>query len=212
MDNDILNEKFGDAIIEGLFPTPVYFSHLKRPLSKEEKKLVAQSKKKTFRNVGNISSSDTYILEAKPFKKLKKELLSRVEHFFYNVLCYKDAKPYITQSWLNYTEPNEHHHGHEHPNSIISGVFYIDADKENDSILFKNINYRQLHINIKNFNTWNSVSWWYPVETGKLVLFPSYLTHQVTCKKGNNTRISLAFNVFLKGTLGTNQELTKLKL
>ena len=68
MDNNILNEKFGDALIEGLFPTPVYFSHLKRPLSKEEKKLVAQSKKKTFRNVGNISSSDTYILEAKPFK------------------------------------------------------------------------------------------------------------------------------------------------
>ena len=49
---------------------------------------------------------------------------------------------------------------------------------------------------------------WYPVETGKIVLFPSYLTHQVTSKKGNNTRISLSFNIFLKGSLGSNKELT----
>tara|TARA_B100000029_G_C17576836_1_gene958438 strand:- start:1536 stop:2222 length:687 start_codon:yes stop_codon:yes gene_type:complete len=212
MYDNMLNEKFDEALVEGIFPTPIYFSYLKRPLSEEEEKLVIQSKKKTFKNVGNISSKDTYILETKPFKKLKKDLLLRVEHFFYNVLCYKDSKPYITQSWLNYTETNEHHHGHEHPNSIISGVFYIDADKKNDSILFKNTFYRQLQINIKDFNKWNSTSWWYPVETGKIVLFPSYLTHQVTSKKGNNTRISLAFNVFLKGALGNNQELTQLQL
>ena len=176
MDNDILNEKFGDAIIEGLFPTPVYFSHLKRPLSKEEKKLVAQSKKKTFRNVGNISSSDTYILEAKPFKKLKKELLSRVEHFFYNVLCYKDAKPYITQSWLNYTEPNEHHHGHEHPNSIISGVFYIDApDKNMGNLYFENGKE-------------------YEPIPNRLILFPADLKHGVKPNLSNQSRISMSFN------------------
>ena len=197
MYNNILNEKFNDALVEGIFPTPIYFSYLKRSLTKEEKKLVIQS---------------NYILEKKPFKKLKKELFLRVEHFFYNVLCYKNSKPYITQSWLNYTETNQHHHAHEHPNSIISGVFYIDADKENDSILFKNTFYKQLHINIKDFNKWNSSSWWYPVETGKIVLFPSYLTHQVTSKKGNNTRISLSFNIFLKGSLGSNKELTQLQL
>ena len=212
MYNNILNEKFNDALVEGIFPTPIYFSHLKRSLTKEEKKLVIQSKKKKVRNVGNFSSKDHYILEKKPFKKLKKELFLRVEHFFYNVLCYKNSKPYITQSWLNYTETNQHHHAHEHPNSIISGVFYIDADNENDLILFKNTSYKQLHINIKDFNKWNSTSWWYPVETGKIVLFPSYLTHQVTSKKGNNTRISLSFNIFLKGSLGSNKELTQLQL
>ena len=43
-------------------------------------------------------------------------------------------------------------------------------------------------------------------------MFPSSTTHQVDNKKGSNTRISLAFNTFYKGSLGVNRELTELKL
>jgi hypothetical protein len=43
-------------------------------------------------------------------------------------------------------------------------------------------------------------------------MFPSSTTHQVDVKKGKNTRISLAFNTFIKGTLGDNFSLTELKL
>ena len=43
-------------------------------------------------------------------------------------------------------------------------------------------------------------------------MFPSSTTHQVDLKKGNNTRISLAFNTFVKGTLGKNSGLTELKI
>jgi hypothetical protein len=34
----------------------------------------------------------------------------------------------------------------------------------------------------------------------------------VETKEGDNTRVSLAFNVFIKGTIGNNKELTELKL
>ena len=43
-------------------------------------------------------------------------------------------------------------------------------------------------------------------------MFPSSTTHQVETKQGNNTRISLAFNTFYKGTIGSNFELTELIL
>jgi hypothetical protein len=43
-------------------------------------------------------------------------------------------------------------------------------------------------------------------------MFPSSLTHMVETKEGTNTRISLAFNVFVKGTLGDNTRLTELIL
>jgi hypothetical protein len=43
-------------------------------------------------------------------------------------------------------------------------------------------------------------------------MFPSSTTHQVETKKGNNTRISLAFNTFYKGTIGSNKDLTELIL
>jgi hypothetical protein len=43
-------------------------------------------------------------------------------------------------------------------------------------------------------------------------MFPSSTTHQVDTKKGTNTRVSLAFNTFYKGTIGSNSNLTELIL
>ena len=48
------------------------------------------------------------------------------------------------------------------------------------------------------------------MKTGDVILFPSSLTHMVETKQGDNTRISLAFNVFIKGTVGNNKNLTEL--
>ena len=48
--------------------------------------------------------------------------------------------------------------------------------------------------------------------TGNIFLFPSSLTHMVETKQGENTRISLSFNVFVKGTIGNNKNLTELIL
>ena len=90
---------------------------------------------------------------------------------------------------------------------------YFDCDKENDKILFSsNKGYQQIKPEIKDFNIWNSETWFFPVETGNLFMFPSSTTHQVETKKGINTRISLAFNTFYKGTIGSNKDLTELIL
>ena len=59
---------------------------------------------------------------------------------------------------------------------------------------------------------WNSSTWFFPVQTGDLFMFPSSTTHQVETKKGNNTRVSLAFNTFYKGNIGSNSKLIELKL
>ena len=42
--------------------------------------------------------------------------------------------------------------------------------------------------------------------------FKNFATHMVENKEGTNTRISLAFNVFIKGTIGDEKNLTKLVL
>ena len=43
-------------------------------------------------------------------------------------------------------------------------------------------------------------------------MFPSSLNHGVDVKKGDNIRISLSFNTFYKGVLGSDTALTKLIL
>ena len=199
--------------IHQLFPEPVYFSNLERKLTKEELKIITKHKKKTYKNVGNTTSNNNYVLENKALKNLKKDLNKTVIDYFDKIVCPSNPIiPYITHSWLNYTEPGEHHHAHAHPNSYVSGVFYINVNKEVDGIKFYKRGYPQIMINTTKYNIFNSDSWGYPVKTGDIILFPSSLIHGVDKKKGNNTRISLSFNVFIKGKIGRNARLSELVL
>lgn len=200
-------------MIHGLFPTPVSIEKLKKKFTKKEYEFVEKSKINLNKNAGNSTSNENYILNKKIFSNLKKELSEKVNNYFYNTLFISNkVSPYITQSWLNYTETNQYHHQHSHPNSILSGVLYINANKENDKIKFFKSETKTIKFSVENYNIWNSENWWFPVETGCLFLFPSSLSHMVESKQGTNTRISLSFNTFVKGNLGDKKQLTELIL
>jgi uncharacterized protein (TIGR02466 family) len=200
-----------ESTVNGIFPTPVYMSKLDRDLTKKELSFIDKSKLDFYRNEGNITSNDNYILNQKVFSKLKEDLDLRVQDYFNKVLSTTNAvTPYITQSWLNYTETNQYHHKHTHPNSLVSGVFYVNCHEEFDKIKFFNDGYKTIKPEIKDWNLYNSETWWFTVKTGDIILFPSSLTHMVETKEGDNTRISLAFNVFIKGNIGNNKNLTEL--
>ena len=203
-------------IINNIFPTPIYTTKIDRGFTKQELEFVKQQKKHCTNNQGNINTKDNYILNRKEFKNIKKFLDKHCKNYLDTVICPKNnIEIYITQSWLNYTEANQYHHRHEHPNSVVSGVFYFDSDIKNDKILFSHSRgYQQIRptIDKTKFNVWNSETWFFPVETGNLFMFPSSTTHQVETKKGINTRISLAFNTFYKGSVGSDTELTELIL
>ena len=201
------------STIHGLFPTPIYITKLPRQFSNKENKFIEKSKLDTYKNEGNLTSNDDYILNSKTFISLKKELDGIVKDYFNKVISpSNNIKPYITQSWLNYTEQAQYHHTHAHPNSLVSGVLYINADKDNDKIKFFKTMYQIIKPEIKEYNLYNSETWWFPVETLDVILFPSSLIHRVEVKQGTNTRISLAFNTFIKGTVGNNKKLTELRL
>jgi uncharacterized protein (TIGR02466 family) len=203
-----------ESNIKGIFPIPIYTSELNRELTSKEFSFVKKNGFNCTKNEGNITSKDTFVLNKNEFKNLKKELDTRVKDYFDKIICPANKiTPYITQSWLNYTEKNQYHHKHEHPNSLVSGVFYINSDENFDKIFFfKKDSYQMIRPEIKDWNVWNSESWWFSVKTGDIILFPSSLTHMVEAKEGTNTRISLAFNVFIKGSLGKEISLSSLTL
>jgi uncharacterized protein (TIGR02466 family) len=200
-----------EASIHSIFPTPIYISKLNRELTNKELSFIDKTKLDIYKNQGNTTSNDNYILNQKVFNDLKTDLDLIVQDYFDKVISpSNNITPYITQSWLNYTETNQYHHKHQHPNSLISGVFYINSNEEHDKITFFNDTYKTIKPEIKDWNIWNSESWWFSVKSGDIILFPSSLAHMVETKKGTNTRISLAFNVFIKGTIGKNKDLTEL--
>jgi uncharacterized protein (TIGR02466 family) len=201
-----------EPVIHGIFPTPITFTSLEREFTPEELAIFENAGKTMVNNSGNMTSADNYLLDKPGLENLKTFVLSAVQHYMDKVIVADKDKvtPYITQSWLNYTEAGQFHHKHAHPNSFLSGVLYIDADEKNDKIYFYQDGYKQIKIPPKEWNLFNSESWFFTVKTYQIVVFPSHLTHMVEAKAGDNRRCSLAFNTFLRGKIGQQSELTEL--
>lgn len=202
-----------DTTIIGAFPVPILLQHLNRDFTEEENNFFKIKKKDFNKNTGNTNSVDNYILENQEMKELKLNILDGVNNYFENIVCpEKKIEHYITQSWLNWTTKKEFHHKHNHPNSYISGVFYIDVDEKVDSINFYNEPYETIRIynDPKKNNIFNTNVVSISVRKNLLVLFPSSLSHSVSIKDTENVRTSLAFNTFIRGTWGDKDNLTEL--
>ena len=206
-----------DHTIHGVFPTPVYIVKRDTNLSPKEAKEIRKiiDKEGMYNNAGNSTSNNSYIFNGK-LKKLKQFCEEHIKTYVEQVIYPKEELDfYITQSWLNITKPGEFHHDHSHNNSLISGVFYISTE-EDDKITFSdpNVKLKELiKFEQKEYNLFNSTSWFFPSITNELILFPSWLGHKVnTNEKATTDRISISFNTFVKGTLGKRNELTELIL
>jgi len=199
--------------IDGIFQTPIYRTSLTQDFSKKQLFFINKGKKGNNPGAGgNIISSNMNVLDEDIFKNIKQELHLIIEDYFEKIISpSKNITPYITQSWLNYMKTNQNHHVHEHPNSYISGVLYINCHETLDKIQFYKNRYNAIQPSVKEYNLFNSDRWVFSVKTKDVVMFPSSLSHGVDAK-GNNTRISLSFNVFVKGTLGAYTSATELIL
>ena len=198
-------------VIENLFPTPIGFFKYEEGLTEAQKTFMLEQPQRP--NEGNTSSEDRYLLKQKKLGSLTTFIEQCAQEYLMATINPKfDARLRITQSWLNWTKPGQYHHKHAHPNSLISGCYYVNANKETDKIFFYKDGYKQIKFPPVEWNAYNSESWWYPVGTGDLVLFPSSLTHMVMPVGGEDTRVSLAFNTFPVGHIGDEDELTALHL
>lgn len=197
---------------ELIFPTPVMFTELGRNFTKEELAFIEKHSTSTNCNRGNVTSNNNYILNEPEMAGLNKFVTDQLNEYVKQVHKPKyPAEAFVTQSWLNWTKKGGYHHKHAHPNSFISGVLYISTDSLKDKITFHRDGYNQLQLASDTLDVFNADSWWFNVKTGGIVIFPSSLTHYVEDVVADETRISLAFNSFIKGTLGDNRSLTEFK-
>ena len=199
-------------MINNLFPTPVYITRSDSDLTSNEEiqKIIKEG---MIDNDYNLSSENNYIFHEN-LKELKQFCEHHIKAYVKEVISPKEELDfYITQSWLNVTKPGQQHHQHCHPNSIISGVFYVSTEVD-DSITFVDQNWtlkEMIKPEIKEFTIWNCPLWFFPVTAGELVLFPSWLQHKVQPnEKATTDRISIAFNTFVRGKLGNQKDLTEL--
>jgi len=197
--------------IYNVFPTAVGKFSLGRDFTEKELKYIKELE--TRPNQGNVTSKDNNLFDRKELKDLAKFCQESVDSYLKEIYAPKnDVTLRFTQSWANYTNPGQFHHKHEHPNSFVSGVLYINADPTVDRIYFYKSKYEQIKLTTENFNLYNSDSWWFEVGTTDLMIFPSNLTHMVETTKSDQTRISISFNTFPIGYVGEDLDLTGLHL
>ena len=193
-----------------LFPTPVGMFDLGRKLTDEEMLFV--NGQDTKPNEGNSVSSNGFVLRNPAMTSLRGWVEDCVTEYF-TATCNpkEDVNLKVTQSWFNYSKQGQHHHKHFHPNSFVSGVFYVTTNFD-DRIYFSRNGWQQIKFEAKEWNLYNSDSWWFEAIAGRLVLFPSWVEHNVPTVQGINTRISMSFNTFPVGMVGDDLKMTGLKL
>ena len=105
----------------------------------------------------------------------------------------------IKELWFNVLETGGHQSLHNHANSLVSGVIYLTPVSASASTVFvKGLGqagyvFRNAHAGTAS-GPFSADKWVMPaVAPGDLVLFPSYLLHEVPVNAGSQ-RISLAFN------------------
>jgi uncharacterized protein (TIGR02466 family) len=198
------------ASVLGIFPEPIYKKNISRPFFDNEIKFITSDKLLLIAGSGNTRSSDDQILDQPVFFNIKNFINSCLSDYVQSVLNPPaDIKLVITQSWLNFNGPGQEHSMHYHSNSIVSGVIYFSTI-ESDKICFYKSNKPHIHIKY-NPNMWNARKQCVPVQAGDLLLFNSMLEHGVDqIAVNDHNRISLAFNTWFVGEIGSREALTRL--
>jgi uncharacterized protein (TIGR02466 family) len=109
-------------------------------------------------------------------------------------------KPVIDSIWINVMEPGGSHPGHIHPNSVISGTIYVDVPDGASAIRFEDPRLALMmaapprKIRAERHNK-NFV--YIQPKPGTVLLWESWLRHEVPVNMANEDRISISFNAVL---------------
>lgn len=125
---------------------------------------------------------------------IRKHVLKLVKQLKLNV---QKNELKMTTCWVNIMGPQCTHTMHIHPSSIISGTYYLQMPKNASALRFEDPRYNhfmsrpavQIHAPEK-FQTHFSI----PAKPGDVILFESWLKHEVPMNTSKEPRISISFN------------------
>jgi uncharacterized protein (TIGR02466 family) len=186
------------------FPTPIYIADIKHPtLNQElERDIVAWANKDKGINRTNINGwhSETNMSELPEYRKLVK-LLYESQRTIYEQE-HLDSEPYLGNMWANINPPGGMNRAHIHPNSLWSGVYYIKAEPNSGHLKIDDPRAAASMCRPRQKPGQSPVRLWrethFEPKAGRLIMFPSWLTHAVDPNESNDIRISVSFNFMQK--------------
>ena len=189
------------------FPTCVWVHQvddaegLNRHLRSEVAKLREQKPPAPDNDAGWQSAADLHTREA--FAPLVRYLLAASRGVI-EFLSYNYERFDITNCWANINQRDQYLRDHMHPNNYLSGVYYVSVPENSGRIVFRDPRAQAMVFvpAVKERNPFNADEHGLVPEEGDLILFHSWLQHMVEPNRTDRERISIAFNVSLKGRVG----------
>lgn len=201
------------AKIESLFPTKIYRAALTgakarrlnddlltacRSVAKDDRAGQDWCRANAYPGYTSYSSLNDLTIRAPQFAELEKHLDAHVAGFARELhfdLGRKKLK--LDSIWINILKPGGVHTAHIHPHSVVSGTYYVAVPKGSSALKLED---PRLGLMMaapaktgKAPRDAQSFVYLDPA-AGSLVLFESWLRHEVPANQAREDRISISFN------------------
>ena len=107
----------------------------------------------------------------------------------------------VDSIWINVLEPGGHHAAHIHPNAVVSGTYYVEVPAGASAIRFEDPRLPMMMAAPprrqragREAQTFVAIA----PKAGSLLLWESWLRHEVPINMGEHERISVSFNYRLE--------------
>ncbi len=131
------------------------------------------------------------------FADLARLLTRRAANFAGQCAFDLERKPKLDSLWVNMLKSGGQHSGHIHPNSIISGTFYVEAPAGCGSIRFEDPRLAMMMAAPqRREDSPEDLRQFVSIEPrpGLLLMWESWLRHEVLPGRGRGERLSVSFN------------------
>jgi uncharacterized protein (TIGR02466 family) len=194
--------------IQSLFSIPVFVGDIS--VDPGEADFVRHLPFLPLKNKTAAMTASKHILDMEPLGRLKSAIDQKVQSYVKSTFSPQESIQFVmTTSWATRHKTGDWANAHDHSNSLVSGIVYLDVDQDSGDLVFdkiiENLGLRLLHIDPYKYTPFNSPNWGLTPTTNQIVIFPSNLPHRATTNNSTIDRHCIAFNYFVKGTLGQGE-------
>jgi len=183
-----------------LFPTKLYeaelgddallaeLAHSIRTLAEDDEAGCRWSEEHRYAGYTSYASLNDLPARDPAFADLSK-LLTKHARSFAKELGW-EVKPKLDSLWVNLLKSAGHHSGHIHPHSVLSGTFYVEVPAGAGAIRFEDPRLPLMMAAPQRPDSFATIA----PRPSLLLLWESWLRHEVLPGSGKAERLSISFN------------------
>jgi uncharacterized protein (TIGR02466 family) len=189
-------------MVRSLFPTKLYeadigddallpeLAHSIRALAQDDEAGRRWSKEHGYAGYTSYASLNDLPKRDPAFAALARALTDHAARFAKESRFHLPRQPKLDSLWTNLLKSGGHHSGHIHPLSVLSGTIYVEVPRGSGAIRFEDPRLPLMMAAPPRPDTFVTVE----PRAGLLLIWESWLRHEVLPGTGRGERLSISFN------------------